>query len=310
MKREIGWKDIKRDDASILTVGTFDGVHRGHQAILTYLLQRAEGRGGTSTLVSFHPHPRTVVHGQDVPLLTTVDERADLLEEYGLDRFVVVPFDQEFSSLKAREYVETVLAEGVGLQEITVGYDHRFGKGREGDVDLLREMGSEYGFDVDVIPAQYVDDHVVSSSAIRDLLREDGDVQAAADLLGRRYRVSGIVERGEGRGRQIGFPTANLRLPPQKLVPALGVYATLVELPDGRHQPGMMNVGRRPTFNGMNVTVEVHVLDFDGDLYGEDLSVQFVQRLREERKFESAEALAVQLSEDKSHCKRVIEAFG
>ena len=309
MKREIGWEDIERDDSSVVTVGTFDGVHRGHQAILDYLLRRAEQRAGTSTLISFDPHPRSVVHDQKVPLLTTVEERAELLEAYGLDRFVVVPFTSAFSSLDAREYVEQVLVEGVGLSEITVGYDHRFGKGREGDVDLLRSMGQEYAFDVDVIPAQEVHDHVVSSSSIRALLADDGDVEEAADLLGRPYRLSGGVERGEGRGRKIGFPTANLHLDPDKLVPAIGVYAVAVTLPGGDTRPGMMNIGRRPTFDGMDVTVEVHLLDFEGDLYGEALSVQFLQRLREERKLESADALAVQLSEDKRHCKRVIEAF-
>jgi riboflavin kinase/FMN adenylyltransferase len=308
MKQEIGWEDIARDDTSVVTVGTFDGVHRGHQAILDYLLQRADERGGSSTLISFDPHPRSVVHGADVPLLTTVDERAAILQDLGLDRFVVVPFTRDFAELSAEDYVREVLVEGVGLQEITVGYDHRFGKGRAGDVDLLRRMGDVHGFDVDVIPAQHVGDDVVSSSAIRERVRS-GEVEAARRLLGRPYRLSGTVERGEGRGRTLGFPTANLRIPPAKAVPAIGVYATFVDLPDGTVQPGMLNIGRRPTFDGMDVTVEVHLLDFEGDLYGEDLTVQFVQRLRDERKFDSADALAVQLSKDKQHCKRVTEAI-
>jgi len=308
MKREIGWEDITRDDASVVTVGTFDGVHRGHQAILDYLLHRAEERGGPSTLISFDPHPRSVVHGADVPLLTTVEERGEILQRLGLDRFVVVPFTPKFATLTARDYVRTVLVEGVGLQEITVGYDHRFGKGREGDVDLLREMGEGIGFDVDVIPAQQVGDDVVSSSAIRDRIT-DGEVEEARRLLGRPYRLSGTVERGEGRGRTLGFPTANLHLSHGKAVPAIGVYATLVDLPDGSSLRGMLNIGRRPTFDGMDVTVEVHLLDFEGDLYGANLTVQFVQRLRDERKFDSPDALAVQLSKDKQHCKRVTEAI-
>lgn len=308
MKREIGWDNIQRDDTAVVTVGTFDGVHRGHQAILDYLLGRAERRHGTSTLLSFHPHPRSVVHDQDVPLLTTVEERARILEDIGLDRFVVVPFTTDFSELTAREYVRQVLVEGIGLQEIAVGYDHRFGQGRAGDVALLREMGEAHGFDVDVIPAHRVDDDVVSSSAIRDAV-EAGDVDAARRLLGRPYRLSGTVERGEGRGRTLGFPTANLSVNPQKLIPAIGVYATSVDLPGGGTRPGMLNIGRRPTFDGMDVTVEVHLVDFDGDLYGHTLTVQFVQRLRDERKFDSADDLAVQLSKDKQHCKRVTEAI-
>ena len=309
MKREQGWDAITRDDASVVTVGTFDGVHRGHQAILDYLLTRADAQGGTSTLLSFDPHPRSVVHGDDVPLLTTLDERATLLDDAGLDRFVVIPFDDTFSQISAVEYVEKVLVERIGLQEITVGYDHRFGNNREGDVALLRELGAEHDFDVDVIPAQHVNQHVVSSSAIRKHLLEGGDVEAAAKMLGRPYAMTGTVARGEGRGRKIGYPTANLELEdPRKLVPKIGVYAVRATLPDGTLRGGMMNIGRRPTFDGMDVTAEVHVFDFSGDLYGERLRVEFLQRVRDEQRFESADALAVQLSEDERHCKDAIQA--
>jgi riboflavin kinase/FMN adenylyltransferase len=310
MKREVGWDAIRHDPTSVLTVGTFDGVHRGHQSIVAYLLDRAEQRGGVSTVVSFDPHPRAVVHDQEVPLLTTVDERAALMAQLDLDRFVVVPFTPALAQLSAREYVEEVLVEGIGLQEIAVGYDHRFGKDREGDCELLQELGASMGFHVDVIPAQHVGDDVVSSSTIRSVLQEEGDVERAAALLGRPYRLSGTVAHGEGRGRQIGYPTANIEvLDPRKLVPRRGVYATMVTLPDGRKQPGMMNIGRRPTFAGMNVTVEVHLLDVKEDLYGETLAVEFLRRLRDEQKFDSAEALAAQLSRDEDHCRTVVEAL-
>lgn len=310
MKREIGWDDISRDDQSVVTVGTFDGIHRGHQAIIDYLLQRSKERSGTSTIVSFDPHPQSVVHEEDVPLLTTVSERADLLEDLGLDRFVVVPFTMEFAQLTPVEYVEEVLLGRIGLREITVGYDHRFGKDRAGDVTLLRELGEQHGFAVDVIPPQEVNHDVVSSTTIRRLLIEEGEVQRASELLGRPYHVRGRVARGEGRGKQLGYPTANVELnDARKLVPKRGVYATKVTLPDGHRRWGMMNIGRRPTFDEMDVTVEVHLLDFEGDLYGEHLSVQFLRRLRDEQKFESPEALAVQLSKDEQHCKRVVQAF-
>jgi len=308
MRREIGWDNIERDDQSVVTVGTFDGVHRGHQAIIDHLQIRAEEQSGLSTLISFDPHPRGVVHGQEIPLLTTVEERASVLEEYGLDRFVVIPFSMEFAQLDPVEYVEEVLVETVGLREITVGYDHRFGRDREGDVDLLRDCGERHGFDVDVIPPQQVDEDVVSSRKIRTLLQRDGDVGRAAQQLGRPYQLRGLVARGEGRGRKMGYPTANLALQdPRKLVPERGVYATRVTLPSGRTRGGMMNIGRRPTFEDMEVTVEVHLFDFDGDLYGETLSVQFLQRLRDEQKFESADALATQLSEDERHCRTIVE---
>jgi len=310
MKREIGWDEIDCNEQSVVTVGTFDGVHRGHQAIIDYLESRAQAQGGPSTLVSFDPHPRSVVHGKEVPLLTTVEERANLLEGLGIDRFVVIPFSSEFAQLNPEAYVEEILVQRVGFQEITVGYDHRFGKKRAGDVDLLKELGPQYGFDVDVIPPQEVDQDVVSSRTIRDLLQEKGDVEAAAERLGRPYQLAGVVARGEGRGRKIGYPTANLALEDaRKLVPKRGVYATIVKLPNGNQWGGMMNIGRRPTFDEMDVTVEVHLFDFQGDLYGDRLSVQFLQRLRDEQKFDSAEDLALQLSEDEQHCRTIVRAF-
>lgn len=309
MKREIGWDEITHDDQSVVTVGMFDGVHRGHQAIIEYLQRRAHERSGISTVVSFDPHPKTVVHGDEVPLLTPIAERAEILEDLGLDRLVVVPFTKDFSQLPPESYVETVLVDRIGLQEITVGYDHRFGKDRAGDVDLLRALGDRHEFEVDVIPPQEVDHDVVSSSTIRSLLLEEGAVGRAKELLGRPYRIRGVVAMGQGRGQELGYPTANLDLDDaRKLVPKRGVYATRVTLPDGGHRGGMMNIGRRPTFDEMDVTVEVHLLDFEGKLYGERLSVQFLQRLRDEQKFDSAGALSSQLSQDEKHCRTVIEA--
>lgn len=311
MKREIGWDEIQRADASVVTVGTFDGVHEGHRVIVDHLLDRAEAQSGVSTLVSFDPHPRSVVRERDIPLLTTVPERAALLDGLGLDRFVVIPFSMAFAQQDPETYVRDVLVERIGLQEITVGYDHRFGRDRDGDVDLLRECGGRLGFAVDVIPPQKVDQDVVSSRRIRELLTEDGDVSRAAEMLGRPYALEGVVAHGEGRGRQIGFPTANIALEdPRKLVPKRGVYAVLATPPDGTTHGGMMNIGRRPTFDEMEVTAEVHLFDFDGDLYGDRLSVQFLQRLRDEQKFDSSDALAMQLSEDERHCKTIVEELG
>jgi len=308
MKREIGWDEMTRDNASVLTVGTFDGVHRGHQAILGYLKTRAAERGGTSTVVSFAPHPRSIVHDKPVELLTTIEERGDVLASFGLDRLVVVPFTEAFAQMSATNYVTDFLVDRVGLTEIVVGYDHRFGRNREGDIDLLRRLGPTHGFDVDLIPAQQVDAGVVSSSRIRQLLR-DGDVTSAGTLLGRPYSLRGTVEHGAGRGRTIGFPTANIHVEhEQKLIPKLGVYAVRIhraETGDTRH--GMMNIGRRPTFDGMDVTAEVHILDFDDDVYNEVLRVEFLRRLRDERKFDSAEDLAMQLSADEDHCRQVIK---
>lgn len=311
MKREFGLDAITADDNAVVTVGTFDGVHRGHQAILRYLIDRAEQRDGVSTVVSFDPHPRQVVHGESVPLLTTVEERAGLFEEYGLSRFVVIPFTKTFAQLRPEAYVEEILLNRVGLKEIVIGYDHRFGRNREGDRALLERLGEAHGFTVDVIPPQEVDHDVVSSSKIRDLLAKEGDIQRAMEMLGHPYTLSGTVERGEGRGRQLGYPTANLVLrDDRKLIPHIGVYATRVQVGDTAPlHGGMMNIGRRPTFDGMDVTVEVHLLDFEGILYGETLHVEFLQRLRDEQKFDSPDALVAQLSRDEEHCRTVLNTI-
>lgn len=311
MKREFGLDAVVPNPEAVVTVGTFDGVHRGHQAILRYLLARAQKRNGVSTVVSFDPHPREVVHDERVPLLTTVEERAALLDAHGLDRFVVIPFTKVFARLAPRAYVEEILLARVGLKEIVIGYDHRFGRDREGDRALLERMGAAHDFSVDVIPPQEVDHDVVSSSAIRRLLAEEGDVQRAAELLGRPYTLGGLVERGEGRGRQLGYPTANIAVrSDRKLVPAIGVYAVRVGIGEGGPlYGGMMNIGRRPTFEGMDVTVEVHLLDFEGDLYGETLRVEFLRRLRDEQKFDGPDVLVAQLSRDEEHCRRVLNAM-
>jgi riboflavin kinase / FMN adenylyltransferase len=304
MKREYGLEQIVRDGSSVVTVGTFDGVHIGHQAVLRYLVDRAREKGGSSVAVSFHPHPREVVHGESVPLLTTIDERAEFLAELEIDRFIVLPFTREFSRLPAESFIVDILVGRIGLQEIVIGYDHAFGQGRRGDRNMLEAFGRNHGFSVDVLPPQVVERHVVSSSEIRQLLLENGDVMAAAQMLGRPYTIRGKVVGGAGRGRAIGFPTANLAVDhPRKVIPRLGVYAVRVDR-EGEQYGGMMNVGRRPTFGDSDLQVEVHLFDFDGNLYGRELRIEFVERIREERKFPSAEALAEQLSQDRARCKR------
>ncbi len=307
MKRQFGFDEITRDDCSVLTVGTFDGVHLGHQAILAYLIERAAKVDGCSVVVSFDPHPREVVLGEQVPLLTTLDERADLLEAHGIDRFVVLPFTRDLSNLEPEDYVEQILIETVGLREVVIGYDHRFGRNRKGSRETLETLGARHGFSVDVIPEQLVHEATVSSSRIRKLLADEGDVATAADLLGQPYFLTGTVIRGDGRGRTIGYPTANLRVHgDRKLVPKIGVYAVRVEH-GGEQFGGMMNVGRRPTFETDGaVNVEVHLFDFDRDLYGDTLRVAFAARIRDEVKFDGPEALVAQLRKDEETSRRAL----
>ncbi|SHK44932.1 bifunctional riboflavin kinase/FAD synthetase [Rhodothermus profundi] len=310
MRFERGLEQVVHDARSVVTVGTFDGVHRGHQAVLQFLMARARERNGISTVLSFDPHPREVLRGEPVPLLTTVEERAALMAELGIERLIVLPFTSALASMPARQFVEEILVRHIGLQAICVGYDHTFGRNREGNVALLQELGPRYGFEVDVIPPQVVEDRTVSSTLIRTVLMEHGDVRLASELLGRPYMLQATVVRGEGRGRTLGFPTANLQLThPRKVVPRNGVYAVRVWLPDAElPRGGMMNIGVRPTFAGGQRTLEVHVLDFEGDLYGQLLRVDFIERLRDEQRFPSVAALREQLFRDRQRCMEVLEA--
>ncbi len=309
MERIVGLEALTRDMRSVVTVGTFDGVHVGHRSIISYLVDRARSHGGVSVAVSFHPHPRDVVRGTPTPLLTTVEERADALEALGLDRFIVIPFTPELAGMDAAAFVTDVLLASIGLREIVIGYDHGFGRGREGDSALLRELGERHGFGVDVIPAQVLEADVVSSTRIRQLLEYEGDVRQAAGMLGRPYRLTGVVVRGDGRGRLIGYPTANLAVDnPRKVMPMTGVYAVRVWRPESFVPvSGMLNIGVRPTFDGTERRIEVHLLDTDAELYGQSLRVDFVERIRDEQKFTTVDALVEQLSKDKARCKAELE---
>ena len=317
MRREVG-DAIEPDRQSVVTTGTFDGVHLGHQAILRYLVGRAREVGGVPTVVTFDPHPREVLLGQPIPLLTTLAERADLLAALGVERFVVVPFSRDLSLLEPEAYVRDVLAGRVGMREIVVGYDHRFGRRARGDRALLERLGPDLGFTVDVIPEQSlprtgpgdVGDGTVSSTEVRRLLADEGDAARAAVLLGRPYRIAGTVVRGDGRGRTIGYPTANVRPDSaRKLVPRVGVYAVRAALPDGAVAGGMMNVGRRPTFETDGaVSVEVHLFSVEADLYGRALAVDVVARLRDERRFEGVGALVAQLARDREAARAALGA--
>jgi riboflavin kinase/FMN adenylyltransferase len=307
MQRERG-PAIVRDDRSVLTTGTFDGVHLGHQAILRYLVARAADVGGVPTVVTFDPHPREVLAGQAVPLLTSLDERADLCAALGVERFVVLPFTRAMAQLEPEAYVADVLLGQVGMAEIVIGYDHRFGRAARGDRALLDALATAHGFSVDVIPAHVADGAPVSSSGIRRLLLDEGDAATAAAHLGRPFAVVGQVVRGRQRGRTLGFPTANVEpVEPRALVPRTGVYAVRARLPDGTRLGGMMNIGLRPTFETDGArSLEVHLLDYAGDLYGAELRVEVHARLRDERRFDGPEALVEQLREDRGQAVRAL----
>ncbi|WP_303310595.1 bifunctional riboflavin kinase/FAD synthetase [Hymenobacter sp. BT730] len=291
---------------AVVTSGTFDGVHLGHQKILHRLLEVARQSGGPSVVITYWPHPRLVLapplsHPQplDLHLLNTLDERIEKLREYGVDYLLIVPFTREFAELTSEEFIQQILLQTVGTKKLVIGYDHRFGKNREGSFEYLSQNADRYGMEVEEIPREDVDAVGVSSTRIRKALQA-GDVQTAHRHLGYYYPFTGIVVRGKQLGRTIGWPTANIEpQEPLKLVPARGVYAVMATTAAGTHHPAMLNIGVRPTVGGdVTQTVEAHLLDFDGDLYDQPLTVDFVARLREEQKFEGMEALKAQLALD------------
>lgn len=288
-------------DGSVATVGTFDGVHLGHREVLREIVRRARQSGRTGVLVTFEPHPLRVVRPQDAPpLLTTLAEKGPLLESTGLDLVCVLPFTTTLQRYPARQFVTEILLHQVGMRELVMGYDHGFGRGREGSAETLRELGRELGFGVDVVDAVQVDGSAVSSTRIRRLL-EAGDVVAAAKLLGRPYSVRGVVEKGAQRGRELGFPTANVRVESEeKMVPRQGIYLAY-GIFDGSRIPGLLHLGPRPTFEGAGPAFEIHLLDWTGDLYGRTIEVEFCAHLRDIEAYDSVEALVAQMHRDREH---------
>lgn len=283
--------------STVATVGTFDGVHRGHQAVLHEVVRRARAAGRPSLLVTFDPHPLEVVNPSAAPrLLTLPDEKRVLAAALGVERIEVVAFTPELARLAPEEFVRGVLRARFGMEQLVLGYDHGFGRGRSGDVELVRRLAREDGFAMAVVPAVSDDGQPISSSLIRTAVAH-GDLGSAERALGRSYCLRGTVERGAGRGRTIGVPTVNLAPDPRKLLPPDGVYAVRVEAL-GRRYGGMMNQGARPTFGVAARGLEIHLFDFTGDLYGQTVTVEWVRRLRDVQTFPSREALVDQIGRD------------
>lgn len=291
---------------SIVTVGSFDGVHRGHRAVLAEIARRARVLERQSVLVTFTPHPLAVVNPAAAPpLLTAGDERLEVLAQTGVDRVLMLRFDRRVAAMTPREFVRDILLARCDMRELVIGYDHGFGRGRSGDADTLRALGAELGFAVDVVGPVEAGGQQVSSSRIRRAVA-GGDLQLAARLLGRPYTVHGRVEPGAARGRQLGAPTINLGgIPAEKLLPPDGVYAVRVEWRGGTAD-GMMNQGGRPTFGEAGRTLEANLFGVDRDLYGEHVRLAWIGRIRDVRRFDSAEALKEQLMRDRSAAEAIL----
>jgi riboflavin kinase / FMN adenylyltransferase len=296
------------DRNSVVTVGTFDGVHCAHREIIREVTRRARERKGRSVVITFDPHPKEVVSSAkgSVQLLTTIDERIAFLEQLGVDLLLVIRFTFDFSRISAEAFYKDYIVNGVGASEVVVGYDHMFGRDRQGSVRELADMGRVFGFSLVTVPPYRVDNEVVSSTRVRKALAA-GAVEHANELLGHPYALQGVVVEGDRRGATLGFPTANVRPEPgNKVVPGRGVYIVRVGLGDSRWY-GMMNIGVRPTIRaGLEETLEVHILDFQQNIYGEQIHLEFLRTLRGERKFGSLAELTAQLEKDRGEVRRFV----
>ena len=292
--------EVKKDKNTVVTIGTFDGIHLGHKKIIEKVIEKTSGYGGRNFVVTFDPHPRSVVsNGKDIKLLNTLEEKLNILSDFGIQNTLVIKFTKEFSQLSSEEFFKKYIIDGIGIKEVVIGYDHHFGKGRGGDKNTLDEMGIEFNFNVTSVDAVSIDGTTVSSTKIRNALNE-GNVKQASMLLGRYYSFSGKVIKGDQRGRLLGFPTANIKLDDEnKLLPLIGIYAVEFIVNSQKHF-GLMSIGKRPTFyNDGSVTTEVYIFDFNDDIYDKSVTVNLVDRIRGEEKYSSAEKLIEQMNKDK-----------
>lgn len=301
MGKLIELKNITHQPNTVVTVGTFDGVHKGHRKLINTVVDKARSRDARSVVVTFDPHPREIINpGKGgIKLLTTLKERCEILEDLGIDVLLVIPFDRDFSLLTSEDFVRDIIHEKVGVSEFVIGYDHHFGRDREGTIETIEKLGKELGFDANVVSKEEMGEVTISSTVIRKTLAEEGNVKKAAGYLNRNYLLNGIVMHGDERGRTIGYPTANLKPEHEnKVIPKNGVYAVKVRV-SGEWYGGMMNIGVRPTFGEDEKTLEVHIFDFEKEIYGETIQVRFFDRIRDEKKFNGIEDLKGQLDSDK-----------
>ena len=299
--------EFQKVKGAVVTTGTFDGVHVGHRKIIDRLNEIAQKVKGESVLLTFHPHPRMVLFPDDhgLELITTMDEKIQLLQDAGVQNLIIHPFTREFSRITSIDFIRDILVEKLGTSVLVIGYDHHFGRNREGSFEHLKESGPLYGFQVEEISVQDVDDVAVSSTKIRKAL-QDGDVLTASRYLAHPYQLSGIVVHGDKLGREFGYPTANIRVEDgNKVVPVNGVYACYVLL-DGKKFKGMLNIGTRPTVKGEVKRIEVNIFEFEQDIYGKRVVLELIDRIRDEKKFENVDQLKERLSIDRNLALRAL----
>ncbi|MCW5518989.1 bifunctional riboflavin kinase/FAD synthetase [Aureitalea sp. L0-47] len=310
MKEHTSITSYPADQPCVVTIGTFDGVHVGHKAILERLVNSAKKEGIQSVLLTFFPHPRMVLQKEsNIKLLNTISEKKELLEQIGLDHLIVHPFTKEFSRLSAVEFVRDILVGAVNAKKVVIGYDHRFGRNRTASIGDLREFGQVYNFDVVEISAQEISEVTVSSTKIRKAL-EEGDVATANKFLGYPYMLSGVVVPGKQIGRTLAYPTANLKVKEKyKLIPANGVYIVFSEI-SGKVVYGITSIGTNPTVGGETRTIETYFLDFEGDLYDHNLRVEFIAKIRDEATFENVNELQAAIQKDEEFARKYLKDLG
>jgi riboflavin kinase/FMN adenylyltransferase len=302
-----GYENLEGIKNAVVTIGTFDGIHLGHQEIISRIIELAKSVDGETALVTFWPHPRYVLNqNQDnLKLLTTFDEKAEILSQLGLDHIVRVNFTKEFSQWTSEQFIQRIIISALHTKRLVIGYDHRFGKDRKGGFEHLKEHSGRYGFEVEEISKQTIDDVGISSTKIRNAI-EEGKVELAHDFLGRFYEINGEVVSGDKIGKTLGFATANIQVEePYKLVPADGAYAVIAEIKGKQHQ-AMLNIGYRPTVDGVSKKIEANIFDFNENIYGEKIKINFIKRLRDEIKFDSKEELSNQLQKDKEKATQIL----
>ena len=303
-------EEFSRLDNAIVTTGTFAGVHYGHQKIISRLEELAKQHNGESVIITFFPHPRLVLFPEDndLKLINTLDEKIELLEKSGIDHLLIIPFTKEFSRLSSLEFIQQILVDKIGTKKLVIGYDHHFGKNREGSFEHLKHYSTEYGFEVEEIPEQDINDVAVSSTKIRNAILE-GDVSVANKYLGYNFSLRGLVKKGDQIGRTLGFPTANISLAESyKIIPADGIYAVNVFIQDRKLQ-GMLYIGDRPTVQGKSKVIEVNIFDFSEDVYDQLIKVEFLQYIRGDKYFNSLEELKVALAKDELSVRSALKNF-